>query len=249
MMLPIRYLTILAVLFPICTAQANCRSDPRSGAEMETEATSGHQPQLGNRLSRPLKPVDCFSGQAEFVASVQGRRFSAPCRFIRETTEQLKKILESEGAKQPFALEVDHAHLAVTSEIWDERYRDLRPDEILPVALRDTSLVAIYHSACHTPIADHKTAGTTRRELNKERHLIGFYDGRAMANLPYPKPGSEQTEGQYYRPFASFYISARKSAELVLFAKGQSVAIDIFFDDDHAAEPVPNVVNVSSNAK
>ena len=287
MKFPIGYLVIIAVLFPIFTAQANCRSNPRSLAEMETEATSGHQPQPGNRRSRPLKQVDfnltppleagtikwgfqkgrasplvvsgdqtplansidCFSGEAEFVASVQGRRFSAPCRFIRETTEQLKKILESEGAKQPFALEVDHAHLAVTSEIWDEKYRDLRPDEILPVVLRDTSLVAIYHSTCHTPIADRKTAGTTARELNKKRHFLGFYDGRTMANLPYRKPGSEQTEGQYYRPFAWFYISAHKSAELVLSAKGQSVAFDIFFDDDHAAAPVPDIVNVSTRAK
>ena len=58
MMFPTRYLTIIAVLFPIFTAQANCRSDPWSVAEMETEVTSGHQPQLGNRHSRPLKPVD-----------------------------------------------------------------------------------------------------------------------------------------------------------------------------------------------
>lgn len=249
MMFPIRYLTIIAVLFPIFTAQANCRSNPWSVAEMETEVTSGHQPQLGNRLSRPLKPVDCFSGHAEFVASVQGRRFLAPCRFITQTTEHLKKILESEGIKQPLALDVEHAHLAVTSEIWDGKYRNLLPDEILPVLLRDTSLVAIYHSACHTPIADRKSAGTTARELNKKRHFLGFYDGRAMANLPYRIPGSDQTQVQYYRPFAWFYISAHKSGELVLSAKGKSVAIDIFFDDDHAAAPVPDIVNVSKSAK
>lgn len=247
MMFPIRYLTFIGVLLPIFTAQAECRGKSRSVAEAETAATSMHQVQLGDRTPWLLKSIHCLSGEAEFVASVQARKFLAPCRFITETTEHLKKILESQGTKQPFALDVDHAHLAVTAEIWDEKYRDLLPEEILPVALRDTSLVAIYHSACHCPIADRKSAGTTARELNQKR--LGFYDGRAMANLPYRKPGSVQTHGQYYRPFASFYISAHKSGELVLSAKGKSVAIDIFFDDDHAAAPVPDVVNVSARAK
>ena len=58
MMFSIQYLTIVAVLLPFITAQANCRSDPRSAAAIGTEVPSGHQPQLGNRLARPLKPVD-----------------------------------------------------------------------------------------------------------------------------------------------------------------------------------------------
>lgn len=249
MMFPIQFLTIIAVLCPTFTAQAICRDQPRSVAEMATAATSVHQAQLDNRLSWALKPVACFSGEKEFVASVQGRRFLAPCRFITETTQHVNEIVASEGSKQTFALDVDHAHLAVTAEIWDEKYRELLPEEILPVVLRDTSLVAIYHSACHCPIADRKSAGTTALELNEKRHFLGFYDGRAMANLPYRKPGSEQTHGQYYRPFAWFSIAAHKSGELVLSAKGKSVAIDIFFDDDHAAAPVPDIVNVSTSAK
>ncbi len=282
MLFPIQYLTIIAVLLPIFTAQANCRSSPRSLAEMETEVTSGHQPQLGNRLSRLLKPVDsmltppleagtrgcqrgrasplqilvssgvqtplansidCFSGEAEFVASVQGRRFLAPCRFITQTTEHLKKILASEGTKHPFALDVDHAHLAVTSEIWDEKYRNLLPEEILPVVLRDASLVAIYHSARHTPTTDHKCAGTTGRTF------AGFYDGRRIEQLPSSKAGSDPTQPQYYRTFAWFYTSVNKSGELVLSAKGKAAAIEIFLDDDHAEAPVPDIVNVSARTK
>ena len=46
--------------------------------------------QAGKRLSRPLNPAACFSGSSEFVASWQGKKFSAPCRFIYETIAQLR---------------------------------------------------------------------------------------------------------------------------------------------------------------
>ena len=278
MMFSIQYLTIVAVLLPFITAQANCRSDPRSAVAIATEVTSGHRPQLGDPRSRPLKPVDsmltprleagtinwgfqrgrasslvasgvqtpranlidCFSGGAEFVAPVQGRRFLAPCRFITQTAEHLKKILKSEGAKQPFALDVDHAHLAVAAETWDEKYRNMHRDDILPVLLRDTSLVAIYHSVCHTPIADRKHAGTTGPTF------VGFYDGRSIEQLPSRKAGSDPAHAQYYRTFAWFYTSVNKSGELVLSTKDQSAAIDIFFDDEDPPVPVPDIVSVST---
>ena len=239
----IQSLTLVTVLLPFFTAQANCRSDPRSAGAIGTEAASGHRPQLGNRLARPLKPFDCFSGETEFVATAQGRRFLAPCRFAKQTTEHLKDILASEGTKRPVALDVDHAHLAVTAEIWDERYRNLFPDEILPVVLRDISLVAIYHSVCHTPIADRKNAGTTGPTF------VGFYDGRSIQQLPSRKAGSDPAHAQYYRTFAWFHTSVNKSAELVHSATGKSAAFDIFVDDDHGAKPVPDIVNVSSRAK
>jgi len=191
----------------------------------------------------PANSINCFSGETELVATAQGRRFLAPCQFITQTTEHLKKILKSEGTKHPVALEVDHAHLAVTVERWDERYRDLLPNEILPVLLRDTSLVAIYHPACHTPIADRKTAGTTGR------NFAGFYDGRRIEKLPSSMAGSDPTQAQIYRTFAWFYTSVNKSAELVHSAKGKFAAIDIFFDDNYEDAPVPDIVNVSTRAK
>jgi len=191
----------------------------------------------------PANSIDCFSGEAEFVATAHGRRFLAPCRFVEQTTEHLKNILKSEGTKQPVALDVDHVHLAVTAELWDEKYRNLHRDEILPVLLRDTSLVAIYHSVCHTPIADRKNAGTTGPTF------VGFYDGRSIQQLPSRKAGSDPAHAQYYRTFAWIYTSVNKSGELVLSAKGKSGALDIFVDDDHGAEPVPEIVNVSARVQ
>lgn len=240
MMFSIQYLTIVAVLLPCFTAQADCRSDPRSAAAIGTEAPSRHQPQFGDFRSRPLKPFECFSGEADFVASVRGRRFLAPCRLITQTSEHVKKIFASEGAKQAVALDIDHAHLAVTAEIWDEKYRNLHRDEILPVLLRDTSLVAIYHSVCHTPIADRKNAGTTGPTF------VGFYDGRSIQQLPSGKAGSDPAQAQYYRTFAWFNTSVTKSGDLVLSANGESAAFDIFFDDEDPPAPVPDIVDVST---
>jgi len=240
MMFPIQYLTIVAVLLPFITAQANCRSDPRSAGAIGTEVTSGHRPQSGIQTP-PANSIDCFSGETEFVAIAQGRRFFAPCQFIRQTTQHLKKILKSEGAKQPVALDVDHAHLAVTAETWDEKYRNLHRDEILPVLLRDTSLVAIYHSVCHTPIMDRNNASTTGPTF------VGFYDGRSIKQLPSRKAGSDPAHAQYYRTIAWFYTSVNKSGELVLSAKGESAGIEIFFDDEDPPAPVPDIVNVNTS--
>jgi hypothetical protein len=242
MMFPNQYLTIVTVLLPFFTAQANCRIDLQSAGAIGTEVTSGHQPQSGIQTP-PANSIDCFSGETEFVAIAQGRRFFAPCQFITQTTQHLQNILKSEGAKQPFALDVAHAHLAVTAETWDEKYRNLRRDEILPVLLRDTSLVAIYHSVCHTPIADRKNAGTTGPTF------VGFYDGRSIKQLPSRKAGSDPAHAQYYRTFAWFYTSVNKSGELVLSAKDKSAGIDIFVDDEDPPLPVPKIVNVSSRAK
>lgn len=238
-----QYLTIIAVLLPFFTTQANCCGDPRSRAAMETEINRGHQPQPGDRLSRPSKPVDCYSGEEEFAVSAQGRRILAPCRFSKATTEHLKNILASESTNHPFALDVDHAHLAVTAEVWDEKYRNLPRDEILPALLRDTSLVAIYHLACHTPIADRKTAGTIWRSF------AGFYDGRRIEKLPSSKAGSDPTQAQYYRTFAWFYTSVNKSTGLDHSAQGKSAAIEIFFDDDFQKARLPDRVNVSAREK
>ena len=232
----ILYLTVLVVLLPISTGHAACRNNPPSLTANQTEIASGYREHFGQPLSRHLKAVDCFSGRTEFVASVHGKTFLAPCRFITETTRHLTEISASEGGNS-FPLFVDHAHLAVTSELWEQKYRKLPNDQILPVMLRDPSLVAIYHAACSLPIVERKTAGGTpkTKEQDKKRQVVGFYDGRAMENLPYLKHGAGFDQAQHYRLFTWVYISAHPFGELAFSAKGTSMAFDISFDDDVAA--------------
>ena len=233
----ILYLTVLVVLLSISTGETACRNNPPSLTANQTEIASGYRGQFGQPLSPHLKAVDCFSGRTEFVASFHGKTFLAPCRFITETTRHLKEISESEGGNSVFRLYADHCHLAVTSEVWEKKYRKLSNDEILPVMLRDPSLVAIYHGACSLPIVERKTAeGTPKtKERDKKRQVIGFYDGRAMENLPSLKHGAGLDQAQHYRLFTWFHISAHPFGELAFSAKGTSIAFDISFENDVAA--------------
>jgi hypothetical protein len=233
----IRSLTVLVVLLPISAGHAACRSNPASLTANQTEIASGYREQFGQPLSRHLKAVDCFSGRTEFVASVHGKTFLAPCRFITETTRHLKEISESESGNSVSRLYADHGHLAVTSELWEQKYRKLPNDQILPVMLRDPSLVAIYHAACSLPIVERKTAGGTpkAKEWDKKRQSLGFYDGRAMENLPFLKRGAGLDQAQHYRLFTWFYISPHPFGELAFSVKGASMPFDISFDDDIAA--------------
>ena len=132
----------------------------------------------------------------------------------------------------------DHGHLAVTSELWEQKYRKLPNDEILPVMLRDPSLVAIYHGACSLPIVDRKTAGGTpnAKEWDQKRQVLGFYDGRAMEELPSLKRGAGLDQPQHYIASTWFYISPHPFGERAFSVKGTSMAFDISFDDDVAAD-------------
>jgi hypothetical protein len=234
----IRSLTVLVVLLSLSTGHAACRSNPSSLTPInQNEIASGYREQFGQPFSRHLKAVDCFSGRTEFVTSVHGKTFLAPCRFITETTRHLKEMSQSEGGNSLSPIYWDHAHLAVTSELWEQKYRTLPNDQILPVMLRDPSLVAIYHGTCSLPIVERKTAGGTpkAKEWDKKRSVLGFYDGRAMENLPILKRGYGLDQPQHYIAFTWFYISPHPFGELAFSVKGTSMAFDISFDDDVAA--------------
>ena len=96
-----------------------------------------YQQQFGARLHNPLAPEACWHGQMEFAASSQGRRFAAPCRFISETTRQLRELLESGAAKYLFPLDVAYADLAVPADIHEGKYQQLSSAEMLPALLRE----------------------------------------------------------------------------------------------------------------
>jgi hypothetical protein len=233
----ILYLTVLIVLLSSSTGHTACGNNPSLLTANQNEIDSRYRQQFGQPLSAHLKAVDCFSGRTEFVASVHGKTFLAPCRFITETTRHLKEISASEGGNSVSRLYADHGHLAVTSELWEQKYRKLPNDQILPVMLRDPSLVAIYHAACSLPIVERKTAeGTPKaKEWDKKRSVLGFYDGRAMENLPSLKHGAALDQAQHYELFTWFYISPRPFGERAFSAKGTSMAFDISFEDDVAA--------------
>jgi len=188
--------------------------------------------QSGKPLSRPLNPAACFSGSSEFVASWQGKKFSAPCRFINETIAQLRAVSELGATKFMFPVRTDHVHLAVPSELWQEKYYKMAKDEILSAVLRESRLVAVYHATDGLTLTDSKVAGAhpNQRQPYDNRQVLGYYDGRVIEILP----ARANVLADRYRSVAWFYFLPRRLDGFTGFSGGDAVTFDISFDHDHA---------------
>ena len=182
-----------------------------------------YQQQFGPRLHNPLAPEACWHGQIEFAASSEGRRFAAPCRFISETTRQLRQLLESGAAKYLFPLDVAYADLAVPANI-ESRYQQLSSAEMLPALLREPRLVAIYHTALHLAPEPSNEASTSAWE--EKRTVAGFYDGRPNQLLSRRLDGGHDDAVGFVR-VGRFAVLSHFLGELTLVA-GETVVTLIY---------------------
>lgn len=228
--------------------QSFAKDDPWFFTAKEIANAYRYQQQFGARLHNPLEPQVCLHGRMEFAASSQGRRFVAPCRFITETTRQLRELLESGAAKYLFPLDVDYADLAVPADIYESKYKQLSSGEMLPALLREPALVAIYHTALHlAPEPSNK--GSSTSAWGEKRTVSGFYDGRPNQLLSRRMDG-----GGYYEPeglvrVGSFAILSHFLGELTFVAGETVVTFDLSFDNDRAAAPRADIVTVSAAAR
>ena len=208
-----------------------------------------YQEQFGRRLRHPLKPSVCSFGQSEFVASFQGKEFVAPCRFISETTRHLKQMLENGAARYLFPLDADHAHLAVPTELWAEKYSKLSIGEVLPELLREPKLIALYHTAEHLTIADPKTGAANRptKEWRAKRNVLGFFDGRPVKILAPLGGGVGQDRPENYENVGNVYFLAHRLGEIAFIADAKAVTFDISFDEDSSDVPEQNQNNSLGN--
>jgi hypothetical protein len=231
-MLRVLCLTVSLCLSGLFGDRANGTGDDWLMA-IPTMAADRNDAQSGTRLSRPLNSTACFSGSSEFVASWQGKKFSAPCRFIHETIAQLRAVSELGSTKLTFPVRTDHVHLAVPSEIWEEKYSRLPKDEILSALLRESRLVAVYHATDGLRLADSKVAGArpNQRQPYDNRQVLGYYDGRVIEILP----ARANVLAHRYRSVAWFYFSPRRLDGFTGHSGGDAVTFDISFDHDHAA--------------
>ncbi len=226
-MLRIKYVVTFALLLIICQGLAEAADRTWFFTADEIKVAYRYQEQYGRRLAHPLRPTECFYGATEFVASSQETKFSVPCRVISETVRHLKEGLELGAVQYLFPLDGDHAHLLVPSELWETKYKDMPSDQWLPEALREPSLVAVYHTAEHLELN-----GKTKARKQK-RNLIGHYDGRRLELLR-PEPDGSGVMPEGYRPVATLHFLAHHLGELAFSAKGKSFVFDISFDDDLA---------------
>lgn len=229
-----KFFFAIVALVVFSTGQAHAGDDPWYYTAKEMEIAYKYQQDFGERLRHPLMPEPCLFGKQEFIASYQGKQFSAPCRFITETIRHLKEILGQGAARYLFGLDVDRAFLAVPSELWEKKYTKLPREEILPTLLRDPSLAALYHPAGHLLVSD---SGTGKVDpvapfWNGKDDVLAFYDGRSVMILPPDPKGFRHGEPPRYTTCATVYFLANRLGEVLMTVKTRIFMFDISFDND-----------------
>src|SRR5258705_10688704 len=200
-----------------------------------------YQQQFGARLRYPLEPQTCLQGKKDFTTSYQGRRFTAPCRFVGETIRQLRELLESGAAKYLFPLDVDSADLAVPVDVYASKYKQLPREEILPALLREPALVAIYRTAMHlNPEVGNQGSGMS--VWGKNRTVAGFYNGRPNQGLSPRSDGGIDHEPEGLVRLGGFFMMAHFFGGLTFVANDTVVTFYFLFYNDRAAGPTTAVV-------
>ncbi len=222
------------VFFLTATVIVHAQSDldPWYFTASEIETAYRYQEMFGERVQNPLKARDCLLGKKEFVASYKGNEFLAPCSFIKETIRHLKEMLERGAAKYLFALDLDHAHLALPADLWENKYSKLPREKILPALLREPALAALYHTAEHLTVVDPRTGkvNSEAKEWKQKRNVFGFYDGRPIKILTPNASGSGVGVPETYESFGGFNFAANPKGQLHVFVASKAIVFDMTFD-------------------
>ncbi len=242
------------ILFLMLSATLHAQSDldPWYFTAAEIQTAYRYQEMFGERVQNPLKARDCLFGKKEFVASYRGNEFLAPCSFIKETIRHLKEILETGAAKYLFALDADHAHLAVPVDLWESKYSKLPREKILPALLREPALVALYHTAEHLVITDPKTGKVDpeAKRWKEKRNVLGFYDGRPIKILKPNPSGAGVGVPESYESFGGFNFAANPKGQLHVFVANKAIVFDMTLDIGDVGEdqlPGPIVAKTPAN--
>lgn len=241
-------LASVAIVLAGSFGQSFAKDDPWFFTAKEIANAYRYQQQFGARLHNPVEPQACVHGRIEFAASSQGRRFVAPCRFIAETTRQLRELLESGAAKYLFPLDVDYADLTVPADIYESKYKHLSSGEMLPALLHEPALVTIYHTALHlTPEPGNN--GSQTSVWGEKRTVSGFYDGRPNQLLARPMEGGGYDQPAGLVRVGSFTMLSHFLGELTFVAGETVVTFDLSFDNAGAAAPAADIVTVRATAR
>lgn len=231
---------ILLVLIISMAAPAIANDSGGYFTPAEIAAAYRYQEHHGRRLRHPLKPFGCYTGQSEFTAWFDGKEFSAPCRFVTETTRHLKSLLEQRAAKYLFPLDADHAHLIVPTALWQDKYSKLAGAELLAQLLREPKLVALYHTAEYVAGADPKTGkeNLETRQWRAKRNALTMFDGSPLKILAPSPSGAAVDEPEGFMKAGTVHFLAHRLGEIAMSADGRAVVFDLSFDEDLAI-PTP----------
>ena len=241
-MLQIRTFVGAVMILAAFAGQAFAGSDdPWFFSADEIANSYRYQQQFGARLRNPLDPQACLQGEKDFSVNDHGHRFAAPCRFVKETVRQLRELLESGAATYLFPLDVAGADLALPTEVYASKYKNLPRGEILPALLREPLLVAVYHTAGHL-----KPEAGTRV---KRRTVVGFFNGQPNQILPLDNDGRVDYDSQKLVRVSGLSIMAHFLGEITFVTKDGAVTFDLSFESDRAAANSTDVVAVRSPAR
>jgi hypothetical protein len=189
-------------------------------------------------VNNPLPARDCMFGQNEITARYNGTQFFVPCRFIMETTSHLKEMLAVGAAKYLFPLDADHAHLAIPMELWATKYGKLPSEQILSALLRETQLVALYHTAEHLEISDPKTdaVNESAKAWKEKRNVLAFFDGRPIRILPPHPAGHGVSMPAGYNSYGGFNFLSNPRGELFIFHNNRVVTFDLSLELEDEVE-------------
>jgi hypothetical protein len=136
------------------------------------------------------------------------------------------------AARYLFPLDLDHAHLASPSDLWEKKYSKLPRDKALPALLEEPGLAALYHTAEHLTTIDPKTGqeNTEAKAWRERRNVLGFYDGRPIEILPSHPTGIGVGVPEGYESFAGFNFLASPKGQLYIFLATKAIPFDITFE-------------------
>jgi hypothetical protein len=232
---------------PARSADTEYRFDGWYFTAEQIEAAYHYQENYGERLRFALQAGECLMAKEEFFAAYRRAETALPCRFILEITRHLREMLSVGAAKYLFPLDADHAHLGIPTALWNETYKHRRPEEIFPAILRETSLVALYHTAEHLKLDEGKN-GIVDKEAKawrEKRNVFGFFDGRPIQILLPHSQGHGVGMPEGYESYGGFTFLASPRGELFLFSGDKVVTFDIALDASAAdyrddLNPVPS---------
>jgi hypothetical protein len=240
------FLICLAILLPLAFAsvRANPYRDAWYFSGNEIEAAYRYQLNFGERIAHPIKGRNCLFGEKKIPVTYRGQQFSLSCRFVTQTISHISQMLQVGAARYLFPLDADHAHLAVPTNLWEEKYSKLSPAEMMPAILEEPGLVALYHTAEHLIAADPKTGKLDPKDKawKDKRNVLGFYNGQRIKILP-PHPGGAGVGlPDTYHSYGGFRFLASPGGQLNLFYNNSAIVFDISLDFGETSDDPSSVL-------
>ena len=104
--------------------------------------------------------------------------------------------------------------------------------------MRETQLVALYHTAEHLEISDPKTGAVDEaaKKWKEKRNVLGFFDGRPIRILPPHPAGHGVSMPAGYNSYGGFNFLANPRGELFIFHNNRVVTFDLSLELEDEAE-------------